>query len=215
MLDTRIPSFGLVWMGLTVAYLACTALGHRPGAMAVLGLLAGTLVVISGRRLLGLITGVALAAAAWRFAGSIGFLVYMPPLAAFAFMAAFFGRTLRKGSEPLISRIARKEHSTLSPEVARHTRLLTGAWTACFMALFLVSADLASVLSLEAWSIWVQGLGVIVPGALFLGEYAYSRYRFPHRPRGSLGVLVGNVVAVFREIAMESGGPMAPGGKRP
>ncbi len=55
------------------------------------------------------LAGVALAVAAWHFFAAVAFLVFVPPLAAFAFMAVFFGRTLRAGAQPLISRIARKE----------------------------------------------------------------------------------------------------------
>ena len=208
---TRIPGLGLLWLGLAAAYLATSALGYRAAALTVLGLMAGALVTTSGRRLLGLVVGVALAAAAWRFAEAVRFFVFIPPLAAFAFMAFFFGRTLRAGSEPLINRIARKEHPDLTPDVARHARRLTGIWSACFVALFLVALGLAPLLSLEAWSRWVHGLGYVVPGSLFLGEYVYRHHRFPHRAQGSLAVLVPNVVAVIREIAMESGRRAVPG----
>ncbi len=126
-------------------------------------------------------------------------------------MAFFFGRTLRAGSEPLINRIARKEHSELPADVERHTRWLTGAWSACFAALFLVALALAPWLPFEAWSRWVQGLGYAVPAALFLGEYVYRHYRFPNRPHGSLVVLVPNVLAVIREIAAESNPRVARG----
>lgn len=206
----RISGLGLVWFGLAASYLAASALGQRAGALAVLGLMAGAIIAASGRFLLGLVAGLALAAAAWRFAESVRFLVFAPPLAAFAFMAFFFGSTLRAGSEPLINRIARKEHPELAPEMARHARWLTGVWTACFAALFLVALVLAHLLSFEAWSLWVQGLGVVSPGALFLGEYIYRHHRFAHHAHGSLAVLVANVLAVMREIAMEGSTPIGP-----
>lgn len=208
---TRISGFGLLWIGLSVGYLAASALGDRAAALAVLGLMAGAWVGASGRRLLGFVAGIALAIAAWRFAETVRVLVFIPPLAAFAFMAFFFGRTLRAGSEPLINRVARKEHSELPADVARHTRWLTGLWSVCFAALFLVALALAPLLPFEAWSRWVQCLGYVVPGALFLGEYAYRHHRFPNRPHGSLAVLIPNVIAVIREMAMESGPPAGRG----
>lgn len=208
---TRIPGFALLWLGLAAGYLAASALGHRAASLAVLGLMAGALIASGGRRFPGLVVGLALAAAAWHFADEVRILVFVPPLAAFAFMAFFFGSTLRAGSEPLINRIARKEHPDLPPEMARHARWLTGVWTACFAALFAVALALAPLLSLEAWSRWVHGLGYIVPGALFLGEHIYRHHRFAHRSHGSLAVLVSNVLVVIREIAMESGGRAAPG----
>lgn len=207
---TRISGLGLLWFALAAAYLVASALGHRAAALAVLGLMAGAFIVASGRVVAGFAVGVALAAAVWHFADAVRFLVFVPPLAAFAFMAFFFGRTLRAGSEPLISRIARKEHPDLTPDVARHARRLTGIWSACFVVLFLVALGLAPLLSLEAWSRWVHGLGYVVPGVLFLGEYVYRHHRFPHRARGSLAVLIPNVLAVIREIAVESGRREAP-----
>jgi uncharacterized membrane protein len=195
-----IPALGLLWPGLVLAYLGSTTMGHVPAALAVLGLIAGTIVVSLGRPLAGLIVGVVLAVLAWRFAAAIPFLVYLPPLVAFAFMAIFFGRTLRAGSEPLIARISRKEHPVMTPEVARHTRALTMLWSACFALLFLVTLLLAPLLPLNAWSRWVQVLGMIVPVVLFFGEYIYRRYQFPDRTQGSLYVMVGNVIAVFQEM---------------
>jgi uncharacterized membrane protein len=211
MLATRISGIGLLWLGLSIAYLAASALGERAAALAVLGLMAGALVAASGRRMLAFAIAVVLAGAAWRYAEAVRFLVFVPPLAAFAFMAFFFGRTLRAGSEPLINRIARKEHRDLPADLARHARWLTGVWTACFVALFAVALALAPVLPFESWSRWVQCLGYVVPGALFLGEHVYRHHRFPHWPHGTLTVLIPNVVAVIREIARETGRRAAPG----
>jgi uncharacterized membrane protein len=208
---TSLSGPGLLWAALTAGYLVASALGDRAAALAVLGLMAGALGAASGRRLAGFVAGVALAAAAWRFADAVAWLAFIPPLAAFAFMAIFFGRTLRAGSEPLINRIARKEQAQLPADTARYARRLTGMWTLCFVMLFFVSLGLAPLLSFQEWSRWVQGLGYCVPAALFLGEYAYRHRRFPHRPHGSLAVLVANVLAVIREMATESGARAAPG----
>lgn len=211
----RAPVFALAWMGLAAAYFAASALGHREATLAVLGLMAGALVAASGRLLQGLVLGAVLAAAAWRFAGSVPFLAFVPPLAAFAMLAYVFARTLRAGSEPLINRIARKEHPDLPGELARHARWLTGAWVACFAGLFLVSLGLVPVLPLEAWSRSVHALGYTVPGALFLGEYAYRVRRFPGHSQGSLAVLIPNVFAVLREMSLEDAAGARPGGERP
>jgi uncharacterized membrane protein len=207
---TRISGFGLLWLGLALAYLAASALGNRAAALGVLGLMVGGIVAARGSRLLGLVVGVALAALAWRFAETLRILVFIPPLAAFAFMAIFFGSTLRAGSEPLITRVARKEHPDLPAEMERHARWLTGVWTACFAALFVASLALAPLVPLETWSRWVHGLGYVVPGALFLGEHAYRHHRFAQRTHGSVAVLVTNVLAVMREMALESGRAAAP-----
>ncbi len=210
----RISGPGSAWLALSLAYLVSSALGHRAAALAVLGLMAGALVAGSGRRLAGAIVGIVLAAAAWRYADEVRVLVFVPPLAAFAFMAFFFGRTLRPGCEPLINRIARKEHPDLPADMARHARWLTGLWTACFVFLFIVALGLAPFLALGTWSLSVQLLGYVLPAALFLGEYIYRHRRFAHRAHGSLAVLVPNVVAVIRESALESSrAGVQPGGE--
>ena len=209
---TRISGLGLLWMGLSVGYLAASALAYRAAALAILGLMAGAWVGATGRRLLGLVVGVALALAAWRFAEAARVLVYLPPFAAFAFMAFFFGRTLRAGSEPLINRIARKEHSELPADVERHTRWLTGVWSACFAVLFLVALVLAPWLPFEAWSCWVQGLGdTACPPRCSSVNMCTGTIDSPNRPHGSLAVLIPNVLAVIREIAAESDPRVARG----
>ncbi len=195
----HVPGLGLLWLALAAGYLAASASGHRAVAMSIVGLMAGALIAASGQRLAGLLAGVALAAACLHWSDSIFFLVYFPPLLAFAFMAYFFYRTLGPGIEPLITRVARKEHPDLPAEIAVFTRALTLAWSLCFAFLFLVTLMLAYLLPLDSWSRWVHGLGYIVPATLFLGEYVYRHHRFPDRSHGSIAVLVFNIVAVVKE----------------
>jgi uncharacterized membrane protein len=203
MIATRGPLLGLLWLGLAASYLAASAFGQRTVALAILGVMTGALFFASGRWFTGLVTATVLAVLAWQFADAVRFLVFIPPLAAFAFMAFFFGRTLRAGSEPLINRIARKEHPELPEDIARHARWLTGVWTACFVAMFTIALVLAALVPLETWSRCVHAMGYLVPAALFLGEYVYRLRCFPHHSQGSLGVLIPNVLAVMREMALE------------
>src|SRR5690606_32698240 len=50
----------------------------------------------------------------------------------FAMLALFFGRTLRPGDTPIVSRMARQAHGSLPAPLARYTRGVTQAWTAFF-----------------------------------------------------------------------------------
>lgn len=208
----HVPGLGLLWLALAAGYLAASASGHRALAMSIVGLMAGALVAASGRCVVGLLAGVALAAACLHWSDSIFFLVYFPPLFAFAFMAYFFYRTLGPGIEPLITRVARKQHPDLPTEIAQFTRTLTWAWSLCFVFLFLAALLLASLLPLDSWSRWVHGLGYAVPATLFLGEYVYRYRRFPDRSHGSLPVLILDIVAVVKEAAAK---PNAPNAQRP
>ncbi len=205
----HVPGLGLLWLALAAGYLAASASGHLALAMGIVGLMAGALIATSGQRLAGLLAGITLAAACLHWSDSIFFIIYFPPLFAFAFMAYFFYRTLEPGSEPLITRVARKEHPDLPTEIVQFTRTLTWAWSLCFAFLFLVALLLASLLPLDSWSRWVQGLGYAVPATLFLGEYVYRHRRFPDRSHGSLPVLILNIVAVVKEAAVKPNAPNA------
>jgi uncharacterized membrane protein len=207
----RARALGLLWIFLGAAYVFASAAGHREATLAIVGLMIGALAIASGAPLAGTVLGGVLAVAAWHFADTLPFLAYVPPLVAFALMAVFFARTLREGSEPLINRIARREHPDLPPDMARHARRLTAIWAGCFVVLFLVALGLAPFLPLESWARWVQGLGYLVPGALFVGEHAYRLRRFPERAQGSLPELVPHVLAVMREMALEPAPPARPG----
>lgn len=198
---TRAPAFGLLWIVLAGSYLAASALGHRAVALAVIGLMAGALFATGGRWILGALLGIVLAALAFRFSEHAALFVYLPPLAAFAFMAFFFGRTLAAGRVPFIVRIARMEHPQLPPAMERHARALTALWAACFVALFAVALGLAFAVPFATWSWWVQGLGYVVPGLLFVGELIYRKRVFADHSHGSLAELVRITMLAIREDA--------------
>ena len=71
-------------------------------------------------------------------------LVFVPPVAINLGLAALFGRTLRRGREPLISMFARMERGTLEADLARYTRRLTGIWVGFFVGAALLSAVLSA-----------------------------------------------------------------------
>ena len=204
--DPGSPQLSWLWVALAIGYLAASVSGYRGIAVGIVGLMIGALVAnsvaSSGWRWAGLVAGIVLSSACLYWSASLFFVVYMPPLAGFAFMAFFFQRTLRRGSEPLITRVARKEHPDLPTDIARYTRTLTWAWSWCFVLLLVASLALAPVLPLESWSRWVQGLAVAVPATLFLGEYVYRCHRMRGHRHVSLPVLILNIIAVVKEAAV-------------
>ena len=213
-MQLHIPLPALLWLGLAFAYLLASSSGHRAVASGIVGVMVGAVIAASGRRFAGLLAGLLLAGGCIYWANSLFFVAYMPPLAAFAFMAFFFHRTLRPGTDPLITRVARKEHLVLPPEVASYTRTLTRIWAWCFVSLLLVALLLAPLLTMDIWSRWVHGLGYVVPGLLFIGEYIYRHRRFRAQPHGSLPSLVVNIVAVINEAAVNSAATGLPDGGR-
>ena len=205
--DPGIP--GPFWLGLGLSYLAASASGYRGIALGVVGLMIGAMVAASGWRIAGLFAGLILSSAGLYWSDSLFIMAYLPPIAGFAFMAYFFQRTLRRGSEPLITRVARKEHPDLPADIAHYTRTLTWTWTWCFVFLLIAALALAPVLPMASWSRWVQGLGVVVPATLFLGEYIYRHHRLRDHRHGSLPVLILNIIAVIKEAATSSA-PASP-----
>lgn len=195
------PCLALLWPILAIAYLVASASGDHGIALGIVGLIVGTLIAMTGRRAAGLVTAVALAGACVHWSDSLSFAVYLPPIAGFAFMAFFFQRTLRPGSEPLITRVARREHPDLPQEIERYTRMLTWVWVCCFVFLLSTALLLAPLLPLRSWSRWTQGLAIVLPLILFLGEYAYRHYLLPEHRHAALPTLVHNIIAVIKEEA--------------
>lgn len=198
----RHPGIVALWLALVGAYLISSALGKHMVATAAVGMMTGALLAASGRVVAGAILGTLLAGLCVYFSGSMQFLIYAPPPAAFAFMALFFFRTLRSGSEALITQVARKEHPDLPTDMQHYTRLLTWIWSLTFMSMLAAALILLPLLPVDTWSHVVHGMGYVAPAALFLAEYAYRHFRFPARPHGSLPILVANIVKVIQEIAL-------------
>ncbi len=90
-----------------------------------------------------------------------------------AWLALFFGRTLRQGQTPLIERFARVGNPNMTPEFCTYTRRLTCIW--CIY--FVFAAVLCAVADIAPFSagllVW---LGTIV---LFVGEHTLRPVFFP------------------------------------
>jgi uncharacterized membrane protein len=106
-------------------------------------------------------------------------LLVLPPILIPVLLCWLFGRTLVKGSTPLISRFAELEQGgALTAELARYTRRLTWIWTLLFVALAAISAWLAASGDRVAWSWFTNFASYLLVGALFLGEVVYRRVRY-------------------------------------
>ena len=126
------------------------------------------------------------------------------PVAVLAFIAWMFGRTLRAGRVPLISRIVAALESTpaaqLEPDLQRYTRRLTAAWAGMLatlagvnllLALVAVPRGLLASVGIDApWAVtetqwsWIANLlnyGLVA--GFFVGEYQFRKRIFPGRYR--------------------------------
>lgn len=124
--------------------------------------------------------------------------VYVPPVALNLGLAAVFARTLRSGREPLISTFARLERGTLEPDLERYTRTLTAVWVAFFVGAAALSAWLAVAASAAVWSGFVAVGNHVAAATLFLGEFAYRRWRFPQYGHASPFALAMIVASRWR-----------------
>ena len=101
-------------------------------------------------------------------------------------LAAWFGSTLRKGAEPLVSALARQVHGSLTQAMARYTRQVTLAWTLYFLAMVAASLALFAAGDFAHWSLLADVLTPVLTAAFFVGEYLV-RYRLhPEFERVSL-----------------------------
>jgi uncharacterized membrane protein len=149
-------------------------------------------------------------------------LQFLPPILMIGLMAWVFGTTLRRGRMPLIERIIRTlngPQDDLSDDVIRYAHRLTAVWTALFVVLAVINTALALcadpgglllsfgvqpavTLPLELWSLFANVLNYLLVAALFVGEFAFRRRRFPQQPYRGLLDFTGRVAslgAMFRD----------------
>ena len=146
--------------------------------------------IAPSRRAVGAVCAVVLYALFSRFAlkslpqgAALAWAVTLPPVLIDLALCWLFGRTLRRGAEPLITTFARHAHGgVLPPDLPAYTRRVTLAWTLLFAAMAVTAAWLAAFGPLRAWTLFVYAASPALVAALFLGEFAWRRVRFRHHP---------------------------------
>ena len=146
------------------------------------------------RRAVGAVCAVALYALFSRYAlrslpegAALKWALYLPPVLIDLALCWAFGRTLRRGAEPLVTMFARNARGGALPaDLALYTRRVTLAWTLLFAAMAAGAAWLAAAGPQRGWSFFVYAVCPALVAALFLGEFAWRRVRFRHHPRQRL-----------------------------
>ena len=110
----------------------------------------------------------------------------LPHAATYLGLLLFFGRTLRNGQTPLITRLATKVHGTLSEEMTAYTRRITAIWCVFFAGQIVISVLLYCFASLDQWSLFVNILNFPLLIAMFVGDYLYRIIRFRNHPQASI-----------------------------
>ena len=125
-------------------------------------------------------------AVTWDVVGPWRLALAAPHAAIYCFLLWWFGRTLLRDREALITGVARRVHGSLTPEIEAYTRRVTLAWCVFFSAQIVASALLFAFASFEAWSLFVAVLNVPLLALMFAGEYLYRVMRYPDHPRASI-----------------------------
>ena len=101
-------------------------------------------------------------------------------------LAWTFGSTLRSGSTPLISVMARSVHVNFTPEMQAYTRWLTGMWTVCFLAIVALSLLIYLAAPWAWWSLYCNVLTPLLSVAIFAIEHVLRYRRHPEFERISI-----------------------------
>ncbi len=88
-----------------------------------------------------------------------------------ALLGLAFGRTLRPGHVPMVSRFAAILHGHLSPALARYTRNVTWAWTLYFGGMATLSLLLFWLAPVAIWSAFANLLNLPLLVLMFTAEY--------------------------------------------
>ncbi len=182
----RLPWGALIGLGVLVTYqiLAHRALSQHAAAAVWVPLVPLVVAVALAwrSRLRWLVTAVGLGLALWLWTqpARAPAMLLIIHLGAYLGLLWMFGRTLRAGQEPLVSRIARAVRGGLLPELAVYTRHVTQAWCVFFAAMALASCLLFLLAPLPVWSLLVNVLNVPLVALMFVGEYLWRITRYRH-----------------------------------
>ena len=107
-------------------------------------------------------------------------------------MGASFAWTLRRGSLPLITLMARQVHVAPPPSAAMeaYTRKLTLTWALYFWGMAATSLALFTWGSFAAWSLLANLLTPVSLAVLFVGEYLLRYHWHPEFERVSFHDMV-------------------------
>jgi len=136
------------------------------------------------------------------------------PAAMSVLVGALFAWTLRPGSEPMITRVARAlERDEIPARILPFLRSTTLVWCGFLAANAVVIAWLALRGPLSAWTLWTGVLAYVCMGALLLGEYVVRKIRFRWYRDGALDRLWQRFFPPFAPDGSDDSRPRQAGGR--
>jgi uncharacterized membrane protein len=97
------------------------------------------------------------------------------PVAIHLIFFVLFARSLRPGTVPIVTRIAKAMNRELDADEASYTRTVTAAWSGFFLLMAAMSAYLALYASDLVWSWFVNVISYALLATFFLVEFAIRR----------------------------------------
>ncbi len=113
-------------------------------------------------------------------------------------LAAYFGRTLLPGAEPLVTRIHRAMLPSMPQQVVEYTRAVTVAWTIYFVVMAALSVTLYFGSSIAVWSAFASFACGPAVALMFLFEFALRHRRVPASHRATIAQSVEGFRALLR-----------------
>ncbi len=101
--------------------------------------------------------------------------IYVPAICINLLLAGFFFSSLRKGSEPVVTRIARIERDTFDDRLYAYTRGVTWAWGLFFSALVVETILLITFASVSTSLLFLNFGNYVFIALFFLAENGYRR----------------------------------------
>ncbi len=122
-------------------------------------------------------------------------------------LAWAFGSTLRAGSTPLITALARSIHTRFTPEMQAYTRWVTGMWTVYFIGMVALSVLVYLLAPWPWWSVFGNLLSPLAAAAVFLVEFGMRYRRHPDFERVSIRAAINAYRRHNAQPAAETGAP--------
>jgi uncharacterized membrane protein len=116
------------------------------------------------------------------------------PVLIYSGLFMLFANTLRPEHTPLISRFAQMEQGELSAELRTYTRRLTVIWCVFFAGMAVLAVGLAAWAPVQLWFLHTFFVSYLLLALLFLGEFAYRRWRYPHYQHANPWQLLCNIL---------------------
>lgn len=108
-----------------------------------------------------------------------------------------FAFTLRRGSTPLITRMAERVHRDFPPPLRAYTVQLTRLWVAYFAAMSLACLALYAWAPWPWWSLFANLLTPVAALGFFVGEHVLRYWMHPEFERVSLA----QAVRAYRQVS--------------